>query len=280
MSFFFQSTKFKLSVANKIYLALKILRFKDIQKVQRSGIRYILDIREGIDLSLFLFGSFQRHVWDSKLKNVYDNYVIFDIGANIGSISLPLAKRYPNSVIHAFEPTGFAFSKFNENLNSNPDLKNRIILNQAFLSDSEGIEENSAAYSSWRIDGIGGDHPVHGGTFQKATNVRLTLDSYISKHNIKRLDFIKIDVDGPELKVLEGAELSIGRFHPKIIFEFMGHSEANLLENFAQFESFFQGLDYSLFDAKNGKSVNRENIPKLVPPLGGVDILAIPNGKQ
>ena len=76
---------------------------------------------------------------DSKLT-------IIDIGANIGSISLPLAKIFDKSKIFAIEPTNYAFKKLNKNLNLNKNLKKNIFLNQLFLSK---IKRPKKVWSSW-----------------------------------------------------------------------------------------------------------------------------------
>ena len=69
-----------------------------------------------------------------KLFKLNEKLIIIDIGANIGSISLPLAKIFNKSKIFAIEPTNYAFKKLTKNLNLNKDLKKNISLNQVFLS--------------------------------------------------------------------------------------------------------------------------------------------------
>jgi len=44
-----------------------------------------------------------------SIFQIPDDAVILDVGANIGSISLPLANSCPNGTVYTFEPTDFAF---------------------------------------------------------------------------------------------------------------------------------------------------------------------------
>lgn len=270
------STKIKLFIAGLLYRIISILGITKNRIIKRNGINYKVDLSEGIDLSIFLFGSFQSHVWKlTELKK--EPEVIFDIGANIGSISLPFAKNFSKSIVYAFEPTFYAFDKLNENLKLNPELKKRIIPIQVFLSDEVKEVSNQAVYSSWKVDGSKQDHPIHGGILQKATNNQITLDSFVKEEKLKTVDLIKIDVDGFELDILRGASETIDRFRPIIVFEFMGHTGDSTNLEFAKYSELFEKKNYKLFESKSKIPLTVNNIEKNVPKYGGIDILCLPN---
>ncbi len=270
------STKIKLLIARIIYSIISLLGISKDRFIKKNGINYKVDLSEGIDLSIFLFGSFQSHVW--KITNLpKEPKIIFDIGANIGSITLPFAKHFRQSEIHAFEPTFYAFQKLTENLSLNPELKKRVFPVQVFLSDENKQLEKNDVYSSWKIDGSKYDHPIHGGILQKATPDQITLDSYVEKMKLSSVDLIKIDVDGFELDILRGASKTIDAFRPIIIVEFMGHTGESTKGEFQKYVDLFDGKRYSLFHSKTKVSLSVENIEKNVPKFGGIDILCLPN---
>ncbi|MDF3820182.1 FkbM family methyltransferase [Leptospira sp. 96542] len=270
------STRIKLVIAGIIYRVISLLGISKIRIINRNGIFYKVDLSEGIDLSIFLFGSFQSHVWKlTEFKT--EPKVIFDIGANIGSISLPFAKNFSNSIVYAFEPTFYAFGKLNENLSLNPDLKKRIYPVQVFLSDEIKEVNNKAVYSSWKVDGSKQDHPIHGGILQKAIDKQITLDSFVKDQKLTTVDLIKIDVDGFELDILRGAGNTIDRFRPIIVFEFMGHTGESTKGEFAKYFDLFEKKNYKLFDSKTKHALTVDNIDKNVPKYGGIDILCLPN---
>jgi FkbM family methyltransferase len=275
MFHFFKSTKFKLIIANILYKILKIFHFNDHQLVKRSEVTFELDLKEGIDLSLFLFGSFQKHVWRNKLISLPNDPIIIDVGANIGSISLYFAKEFPNSKIYAFEPTFFAFQKLSKNISLNPNLKSRIHPIQAFLSKEDGQTNVPEVYSSWRIDSLNGDHPLHGGILQKVIEKQISLDSFVVENQISQIDLIKVDVDGFEYDVLQGAIETISSLKPIIIFELMGHTGLNLKNEFLKFHEFFSNQNYKLYDSYSEKIINLSNVEKIIPKYGGVDIVAV-----
>ena len=93
-------TSIKIYVAKLLYYILIFFRIKKDNLVSRKSIKWHLDISEGIDLSIFLFGSFQGSVVQSiinfilkkKLKRK-SKFTIIDVGSNIGDKSLSLAKN-------------------------------------------------------------------------------------------------------------------------------------------------------------------------------------------
>ncbi len=273
---FLKYTKTKLKIAGYLYKALKLLGFNDIQKIKRHGIHFEVDLREGIDLSLFLFGSFQNHVWNNKSFKLADNPILFDVGANVGSISFFLAKTFKDSKVYAFEPTHFAYMKFLRNLDLNPDLKPRIFPIQTFISADSGKSERVAAYSSWRIDGAKMEHPIHGGIEQLAAEKKISLDQFIIEQKISRVDFIKIDVDGFELDVLGGAKKILKDFRPIVIFEFMGHTTDDVEKEIQKYLNLFTDLKYRLYNSQNKEEIELSKIHSQVPRYGGIDILCIP----
>ena len=156
-------TKYKIQIAKTISFFLKPF-FKKNQIHIRNKIKWMLDLNEGIDLSIFLFGTSEKKI--QNLKQIFKSdtkLTIIDIGANIGSISLPLAKIFNKSKIFAIEPTNYAFKKLTKNLNLNNNLKKNIILNQLFLSK---IKKPTKVWSSWNFDDNKSKHKQHLGTFR------------------------------------------------------------------------------------------------------------------
>jgi FkbM family methyltransferase len=273
------TTQSKLRIARLLYRALKLAGFKDQTVVRRSGVRFNLDLREGIDLSVFLFGGFQRHVAPGRLFQIPPDAMIFDVGANVGSVCLPLAAALPHSTVYAFEPTDYAFEKLRSNISLNPDLQTRVHPFQMFVSSRRDETSELAAFSSWRVDTLEeGDlrHTIHGGTQKPATKKQTSLDDFIVTQGIERVDFIKIDTDGHELEVLCGATNTMRRFKPVIIFELTKYLLRERGVSFADYESLLAPLGYKLLDTRSGQRVSGQSIEKVVPNHGGIDVLALP----
>jgi len=263
-----------------LYHVVHLIYREDKRTIVRNGIKYEIDLSEGIDLSMFLFGNFQRHVSQNKYLSLSQDAIIFDVGANFGVMSLQFAKLVPWGKVYSFEPTFYAFSKLRKNLELNPELAKRIVAIQSFVSSSTSEEPGIEAYASWKVGGIvkGVKHQVHGGIAKSTDGIgAVSLDDFCEQKEIKRLDFIKIDTDGYEFEVLKGAKKVINKFSPVIIFEIGGYVMDERGINFLNYSEFFDSLAYSLFNSKNLKEINAYNYHKHIPARRTIDILAVPD---
>jgi len=228
---------------------------------------------------VFLFGSFQKHVFQNRYFAFKGDEVVFDVGANVGVMSLQFAKRVPRGAVYAFEPTHYALTKLKKNILLNPALAPRITVVQAFLSAAEASAPSIPAYASWKVDGTRGatDHPVHLGTPKETTGVpSTTIDAYVEQNNIMRLDFIKIDTDGHEWDVLQGARQSIDTLRPVVIFEVGEYVMKERGITFADYYEFFNSQGYDLFDSSRNGKIDMQTHKQYIPAWGAIDIIAIP----
>lgn len=140
------------------------------------------------------------------LKYCKEKRVAVDIGAHVGLWSRVMALEFTRVV--AFEPVYGRF--FQENLQG----KRNIVLHEVALSDISGsVEMNVVSGNS------GNTHIACSTTNPEITVPMATLDSY----ELQDVDFIKIDVEGWEYPVLAGAESTLKRCKPVVIFEQKGH---------------------------------------------------------
>jgi FkbM family methyltransferase len=124
--------------------------------------------------------------------------VVFDVGANVGHWSQMAARNFPTASIHSFEVMPPTFEKMSANTKGLPNVK----ANQVGLSNLETEIDfkyfpNSDALSTAFDYPHQSEHVIVKG--------RLTTGAlYCQQHNITHIDFLKIDVEGLEMKVLEG----------------------------------------------------------------------------
>lgn len=265
-------------LARIIYGFVRLFCSRVERIIVRNGIKYEVDLSEGIDLSMFLFGNFQKHVSCNKRLHLPEDAIIFDVGANCGTMTLQFAQLAPLGKVYSFEPTHYAFSKLKRNLELNPDLAERVSAVQNFVSSKTTEDADIRAYASWKVGGKVDDvrHSIHGGTTKSTDGVgAVSLDDFCDEEEIKRLDLIKIDTDGHEFEVLKGARKIITKFRPAIVFEVGLYliEENNI--SFSKYMKFFHSLDYSLFTSGNFREIDEENYCKYIPSKWTVDILAL-----
>ena len=71
----------------------------------KTNVNYNVNLREGIDLGIFLGIKNEESISNiNKITNINEKKIIIDIGANVGSVSLPLAKLFKNSLLKPYGP--------------------------------------------------------------------------------------------------------------------------------------------------------------------------------
>jgi len=275
-------TRLKIAVARLLYKVTTSFVGKSKQIIKRGGITYEADLSEGIDLSVFLFGGYQKHVLKNRFIDLKPDSVVFDVGANFGTMTLELARICPRGKVFSFEPTHYALARLNRNLELNPKLANRVEVIHSFVTKQSSTSPSIIAYSSWRVDGgrSGKEHPVHLGTPQSTEGVpAISLDDFCICRQLTQVDLIKIDTDGHEHEVLRGASATIERYRPLVLFEIGQYVMDESKTSFKFYSDFFGKLNYSLFDTKTNSPVSRIDYRRCIPAQGTTDLIAIPRNR-
>jgi len=249
------------------------------KKIEREGIQYEVDLAEGIELSLFLFGKFQKHITNNSFLKIEKDFTIIDVGANVGLMTLQFAKLVPNGQVFSFEPTFYALERLKKNLSLNPQLAKHVTVINSFVSEKSDANPNILAYSSWRVNGESehNEHPIHMGTPKDTKGVpSISLDDFVEQQQLSKIDFIKVDTDGHEYEVFKGAQKAITKYRPKIIFESALYvlDEKNI--GFDFYLDYFGKLNYKLMDTMTDAEITAQNYRKYVPKKGSTDLIAIP----
>ncbi len=128
---------------------------------------------------------------------------VIDVGAQIGiTVTMAAVRVGEGGKVHAFEPNADNYAVLNACLKEN-HLSN-VVCNQIAV----GAESGSATFAEEAFSGfIQRADPQEKGVEVPTT----TLDHYVKDAGIGKVDFVKIDVDGPDFSVLLGAEGLISR---------------------------------------------------------------------
>jgi len=161
---------------------------------------------------------FQDCVVKFMLKHIKRGACVIDVGANRGTYTYSLWKAVgKQGIVYSFEPNPIIATQLGNNLKqSNVIIENLAVSNttedKVFYIHTKGCGPTSSLEFYDVLD--------KAGELAETTVKCVTLDSYCRSHNISP-NLIKIDVEGHEFNVIKGAESTIRKHRPYIVFEFI-----------------------------------------------------------
>jgi FkbM family methyltransferase len=185
----------------------------------RDGTTFIAQPGVPLGWHIALFGTYEPELREIFGRILPAGGVVVDVGANVGWHTMLMARLVGESGrVFAAEANPSVRVRLEEHLHLN-GLRQVAVLPFA-LGDRNGSVEFHAPGVDKLASGDG--HVVAPGESGAPDVIRVevrTLDDALESRNLGRLDLIKIDVEGFEWPVLSGADRSIGRFRPHVIFE-------------------------------------------------------------
>lgn len=167
--------------------------------------------------------------WEEHLEAISERFLVntfggsvLDIGANLGSYSVPLAQKFPNVTFHSFEPQRIIFYQLCSNVLINA-LQNVVCHNYGISDHNDKFMAIMPDYATeTNVGAFSLDEQTRENNYECATKglmeeieVRILDDQ-----SFKNVRLIKIDVEGLEMEVLKGALKTIeDNNFPPIIFE-------------------------------------------------------------
>jgi FkbM family methyltransferase len=171
--------------------------------------------------------------------------IFIDVGAHVGKYSIPAAKNAAVTVV-ALEPDEYNFGLLKKNVALN-HLPNIICINKGAYSSPGKI----SFYTTEQGEGMHSIFKQAESKQEKKIEVD-TLDNIIEQLNTNSpVSLMKIDVEGAEYDVLQGAEKILQKYHPGLIVEIWQHDPARL----ARVKEYLQRFGY-----KNAQHLDKDNV--------------------
>lgn len=221
---------------------------EDIRYCERYGIKYKLNLNDYQSWLLYFFSDNDSSF--GSLKHLKEGDVVIDVGGNIGQTALMMAKKVGHGGrVYSFEPFTRTYDRFKENLSLNPSVQNIILHKLALGAKAEKLTmyvENEKNSGGNRIKPIGKEV----NTEVEEVNIS-TLDEYSNSNSINKVDLIKIDVEGFEMKVLLGSQMIIQKFKPSLFIEANDKNLRAQGDSLLLMSDFLKRNGYAIFNAEN-----------------------------
>lgn len=205
--------------------------------------------------------------------------VCLDIGANKG-IMIDQMLLDGSKKIYAFE----AGNKLCQLLRTKYSGDDRVQVEEYAVSNESGILENVTWINAWMLaDPSKVSLPVSPGAcdiegYNLVSIPKITIDEYCETHKIDNIGMVKIDVDGYELKVLQGARHTLTKNRPIMLIELSYYIDMVPDSSVKGFFDIIRELDY-VFITRDGVICSYEDVEKEFPWHSSYDMILIPREK-
>jgi FkbM family methyltransferase len=166
---------------------------------------------------------------------------VVDVGANLGIVTVILARRFADRTVHSIEPNPFTIDALRSNVKLN-DCRNAVVHQMAIAGHDGSVkfDANPLNRATTSIANAAAEHQVEVAC--------ATMDTFAASRGLDRLAFLKVDVEGYETVVFEGARGVLGRRAiSTILFEVAPPMAIRAGFDAARPAQMLEGWGYSLF---------------------------------
>lgn len=186
------------------------LELKKYEVVTESGTIYLYDLKESRTLDFVIPEAIHGDEYKTRNINFEPGDTVLDIGANVGSVSIMLAKKYPFLKIYSYEAHPVNYQNLQKNLQEN-NIKNVKAFNYAVYSvDNHTINinlnaDNTGATNSFIDPSL---HPdLYPSEYSNIEVPTISLDTILKDNNIEKIKLLKMDCEGAEFEIFEHSSL-------------------------------------------------------------------------
>jgi FkbM family methyltransferase len=220
-------------------------------------------------------GCYEPHLVAAMERLVRPEWVVLDVGANVGVHTLAAAGLATRGQVYAFEPALETFSYLEANLRR-AGLRNAWAERLA-LSSGPGT-----ARLSYRPHQSGASHFLGEGPDEDGSRVEevpcCSLDSWVASRGLDRVDLMKVDVEGAEMAVLDGAAQTLAAKQPWVIIECNPVTQARIGRSSYQallrrLQGIFRSVWWVRGDGSFGLVLSGRQLGRLLGAFGLVDLV-------
>jgi len=239
-----------------------------------DGLKLNLYLGNDMSRPTFIGGCIEPNEFAFMGSFLKPGMVMLDVGANDGFFTVFAARRVGESGrVYAFEPSAREFARLQANLALNR-LENVQPVAKAVAEANGTGELRICEYGHEGQNTLGGfAHAV------KQAGTQLveicSLDAYFQREGLPRLDFMKIDVEGAEYKVLAGARRLLSEHKPVILMELLDGALRHQGSSAEAVIDLLRGMGFMVYDfapatgklVKSDSTQHSENIVASPQPL-------------
>ena len=217
-------------------------------RIRRAqGFTWILDPKDRLQSRILRIGAHEGEETSILPDLVHEGNVVFDIGANIGYYTLLLSRLVgTGGQVHALEPLSLSYERLVWHVRNN----GRTNVTTHRLAAGNTRCTMNVALPTWTGEiNWGGFHlfdDCNGNSADGEIIDVVRIDDLVSELRLGPVAFIKIDAEGYEPYILEGAMKTITKFSPAMIVEVLGKNLARAGSDVKSLIEMLRGFGYNV----------------------------------
>ena len=212
------------------------------------GTRLALHLENDLSLTLYASGHFEANEFAFLDRVLGPGMVFLDGGANEGLYTIfASAKVGGEGRVIAVEPSPRELARLRRNVEMNNARTVEIV--EAALAEQPGVLSLQVAEDEHSGQNTVGAFAYEGVKTTTTTEVEATtIDDIVRQHALAKIDVIKLDIEGAEIRALRGADTVLREMRPLLLVEVSEASLRHQSGSPVELRDFLKGYDYVMFD--------------------------------
>ncbi|MEQ8925272.1 MAG: FkbM family methyltransferase [Fulvivirga sp.] len=209
-----------------------------------NGLKIRVTTNEIIGWNIFFLGEYEPDINELLRKYLKEGDIVIEAGSNIGSETLLISNIIGSKgVVYGFEPFPKVYLELEYNLEINQITNVKPV--EMALGDSNCIIDFNIMDEDYPNQGM--SSVIKTGHSQSIRVKQVILDDYIIDNEIKKVNLIKMDIQGAEFNLLKGALKTVRTYNPVLILE-----ASNPWSDLNALFQLLKSLNYDIFNIDSG----------------------------
>lgn len=237
-----------------------VIQYQPVKEIPAQKI--FINTKEFIGWNILFLKHYEQDTNLMLNEFIQENFHVVEAGAHIGSETLLIASKVGKlGKVYAFEPNPIVMKRLRVNILLN-DWGDRVDIFDIALGEKEGEISFYIKSEETPNQGMSSKYQFDNNVIEIIA-IQQTLDHWVATQKIPRVDFLKMDVQGAEMDILNGASETIERYKPTIFMEADDSIQSDSMHTVRDLYEKMTSSGYNLYQILPNGGLHQMTFPQL-----------------